>query len=59
LKRAFVCRNSVARRSKEYLPLRRRIRARTKGRSSIGQMYAFHSKSFFCFHRSRSSSARS
>ena len=60
LKRAFVSRNSAARRSCAYFPRRRRrIRARRSGSTSIGQMYAFHSMSFFSSHSSRSSSVLS
>ena len=53
---AFVFRNSLPRRSHAYLSRRRRIRARTSGSDSIGQMYAFHSKSLRSIQSSRSSS---
>jgi hypothetical protein len=59
LKRAFVSRNSVPRRSYICLPRRRRIRARISGKSSIGQMNAPHSNSLRSSHSSRSSSATS
>ena len=59
-KPAFFLRNSMPRRSHEYLPVRlRRIRARISGKSSIGRMNAPHSNSLRSCQRSRSSSATS
>src|SRR6266511_3843154 len=56
-KRAFACRKS--RTHALAVARRRRMRARTSARSSIGQMNASHSKSFRSFHISRSSSTTS
>jgi hypothetical protein len=59
LKRAFAFRNSVARRSQEYFPRRRRMRVRISGSDSSGQMNPPHSNSFLSCQSSRSSSAGS